>query len=108
MCPAARLAHANRVRRASLCCLLQRSSTPLGGENPYKRRTWSLLLSQSRRGARLPRAIDAIIALGRHLQRRDYHERYVPGNGIDVPDEWEPIPFDEEPAYWDDMPEVEP
>ena len=45
-------------------------------------------------------AIDAIIALGKHLQRRDYHERYVP-------DEWEPIPFDEEPWDWDDMPEVE-
>ena len=32
--------------------------------------------------------------------------RSMPGNGIDVPDEWEPIPFDEEPAYWDDLPEV--
>ena len=51
-------------------------------------------------------AIDAIIALGKHLRRRDYHERYVPGNGIDVPDEWEPIPFDEEPSYWDDLPEA--
>ena len=50
---------------------------------------------------------DAIIALGRHLQRRDYHERYVPGNGIDIPDEWEPLPFDEEPPYWDDVPEVQ-
>ena len=53
-------------------------------------------------------AIDGIIALGKHLQHRDYHERYVPGNGIDIPDEREPTPFDEEPAYWDDLPEVEP
>ena len=40
-------------------------------------------------------AIDAIIAPGNRLQRRDCRERYVPGNGIDTPDEWEPIRLDE-------------
>ncbi|MBN1399737.1 MAG: hypothetical protein JXA74_02805 [Anaerolineae bacterium] len=49
-------------------------------------------------------AIDAIVSLAQLLPR----ERYVPGNGIDTPGEWEPIPWDEEPdAWWDEQPEAD-
>ncbi len=37
-------------------------------------------------------------------ERRDHGERWVPGNGVDVPDEWEPLPepWQCEPEWMDE------
>ncbi len=39
----------------------------------------------------------------------EYGERFVPGDGVTIPDEWQPVAWDEEPeGWWDELQHLSP